>query len=206
MKKVLLTAVLTALTTTAFAADLKPYIEGSLGYARTDDARISFIDDDGSTANYRGNYDNDVNYGVEIGAKNVFDPNIRLGAQYIKYQFDQKSGTNTFADGTTDADNELAKMKANVYLLNAYYDFNNSTKLTPFVGLGLGAADVDGNKDKEFSWAAHLGGRYNFDDNLYLGLKGSYLRINGGDVNCDSTCNGADGDIYSGNVSLGYQF
>jgi opacity protein-like surface antigen len=206
MKKVLLTAVLTALTTTAFADDLKPYIEGSLGYAKTDDARISFIDDNGTTANYRANYDNDINYGVEIGVKNLLHPNIRLGAQYIKYQFDQKSGINTLADGTTEADDELAKMKANVYLVNAYYDFNNATKLTPFVGLGMGTADVDGNKDNEFSWAAHLGGRYNFDDNLYLGLKGSYLRINGGDVNCDSRCNGADGDIYSGNVSLGYQF
>jgi opacity protein-like surface antigen len=208
MKNILLAVALAALTTTVFAADLKPYIEGSVGYARTDDAKISFVHNTSGSATYRANYDNDVNYGFEIGASNVLNPNIRLGAQYIKYQFDQKSGTTTFADGSTEAETELVKMKANVYLLNAYYDFNNTSKITPFLGVGLGVADIDGNKNNEFSWAAHLGGKYNFNDNLYLGLKGSYLRVNGGDIVCtDATnCKVEDSDAISGNVLLGYKF
>lgn len=209
MKKILLAVALTAYTTTAFAADLKPYIEGSVGYSRPDDAKISFVDDDGN-GSYRANYDNDVNYGLEIGASNVLNPNIRLGAQFIKYQFDQKSGSTTFGDGTIEADDQsdFEKMKAKVYLLNAYYDFNNTSKITPFIGLGMGAADVDGAKNNEFSWATHLGGKYNFNDNLYLGLKGSYLRINGGDIECNTVtnCKAQDADVISGNVLLGLQF
>jgi opacity protein-like surface antigen len=202
MKNILLAAALTALTTTAFAADLKPYIEGSVGYARLDDMTVSF-----TNGVNRSKYDNDVNYGFEIGVKNAVHPNIRLGAQYVKYQFDQKSGVTSFNNGDPDEnDTELEKRKANVYLLNAYYDFNNTSKLTPFLGLGLGAADAKGNKNNEFSWAAHLGGKYNFNDNLYLGLKGSYLRINGGDVDCNSSCKAQDSDVISGNVLLGYQF
>jgi opacity protein-like surface antigen len=209
MKNILLVSAIAALTTTAFAADLKPYIEGSVGYARPDDAQISFVDGTGP-GNYRANYDNDVNYGFEIGASNVLNPNIRLGAQFIKYQFDQKSGTTTFGDGSIEADDQsdFEKMKAKVYLLNAYYDFNNASKITPFIGLGMGKADVDGSKNNEFSWATHLGGKYNFNDNLYLGLKGSYLRINGGDIECNTVtnCKAQDADVISGNVLLGYQF
>jgi opacity protein-like surface antigen len=202
MKKILLVSALTALTATAFAAELKPYIEGSVGYARQDDATVNF-----TAGVYRAKYDNDVNYGLEIGASNVLNPNIRLGAQFIKYQFDQKSGVSSFNNGDPDEnDTVLEKMKAKVYLLNAYYDFNNASKLTPFLGIGLGAADVDGSKNNEFSWAAHLGGKYNFNDNLYLGLKGSYLRINGGDINCNSTCKSEDADVISANALLGYQF
>jgi opacity protein-like surface antigen len=202
MKKILLAAALTALTTTAFAAELKPYIEGSVGYAKLDDVTVNF-----PTGVNRGKYDNDANYGLEIGASNVLNPNIRLGAQFIKYQNDQKSGVSSFNNGDPDEnDTELSKLKAKVYLLNAYYDFNNASKLTPFLGIGLGAGDVDDMKNKEFSWAAHLGGKYNFNDNLYLGLKGSYLRINGGDINCNTTCKVEDIDFISANALLGYQF
>jgi hypothetical protein len=40
MKKILLVAALTTLTTTAFAADLKPYIEGSFGWTDYADKSI----------------------------------------------------------------------------------------------------------------------------------------------------------------------
>ena len=89
-------------------------------------------------------------------------------------------------------------------MVNAYYDIKNSSAFTPFVGLGIGMADVQNAKDNEFAWSASVGGKYNIDKNMYLGLKGSYTSVNG--ITDKIGIEYKDMDAYSVHALLGYQF
>ena len=65
------------------------------------------------------------------------------------------------------------------YSLNGYYDLTKTDKLTPFIGLGVGQADIQNAKDKELSTSLYLGARYSVNDNVYVGWKVNYTMING---------------------------
>ena len=141
MKKILLVAALTALTTTTFASDLKPYIEGAAGWYDSQDTSSSAI---------KTKFDSDVNYAAEIGFKDIAGTGVRLGGSYTHVEMDYKAyltSNGELVDG--------AKSKSKTYLLNAYYDFKTGTAVTPFVGFGLGMKDADSGKDNEFVYALH---------------------------------------------------
>ena len=191
MKKVLLTAALTALTTTAFAADLKPYIEGAVGW---------FDSKDTSSSTINTKFDSDVNYAAEIGVKDVAGTGIRIGGSYTHVELDYRA--HRTSDGTVA---ESSKATSKMYLLNAYYDFKTGTELTPFVGLGLGMSDTDDSKDNEFVYGLHGGAKYNISNNVYVGAKGSFFRVNGlTDAQTDARF--SDHNQYSINATLGYEF
>jgi len=191
MKKILLALALTALTTTAFAADLKPYIEGAVGWA---DAK----DTSSSTINTK--FDSDVNYAAEIGLKDIAGTGIRLGGSFSQMEPDYKA-----INKTTGAVSEASSAKAKTYLLNAYYDFKTGTELTPFVGFGVGMQDTAGAKDNEFIYGFHGGAKYNLNNNVYVGAKGSFLRANG-ITDADNGAKFSDHNQYSVNATLGYEF
>ena len=65
------------------------------------------------------------------------------------------------------------------YSLNAYYDFKTNRTFTPYVGVGLGQADIENANDKEVSQSLYLGGRHSVNDQMYVGLKGAYTMIDG---------------------------
>ena len=94
--------------------------------------------DSTSSSATRAEPDSDVNYGIEIGFKNIADTGLRLGGSYLYSEPDVKS-----YDATTGALAETSKAKQKIYLFNAYYDFKNSSALTPFIGAGLGSHDWD---------------------------------------------------------------
>ncbi len=67
-------------------------------------------------------------------------------------------------------------------MIKTYYDFNSfSNGLTPFVGFGLGQADIDNATDDETIISLTAGARYNLNDKAYVGAKISYMEINGPD-------------------------
>lgn len=74
-------------------------------------------------------------------------------------------------------------------LINLYYDFKNSTKLTPFIGVGIGAAtfeisDVTSDfrdiEDVVIAWQVGGGVGYAVTENVSLDLKYRYYRT--GDI------------------------
>jgi opacity protein-like surface antigen len=225
MKKLLIAAVVATISSGALAADLKPYIEGQLGFTKLNDVDTKTYSTSlgGGTAtnlSAKIDYDNSVSGGFEIGANNVGIENLRIGASYNRMNFDMDkvtgSGTATGISGVTDGtytgditstvrsagislDNSV-----NLYMVNAYYDIKNSSAFTPFVGLGMGMADVQNAKDNEFAWSASVGGKYNIDKNMYLGLKGSYTSVNG--ITDKIGLEYKDMDAYSAHALLGYQF
>ena len=226
MKKLLIATVVATISSGALAADLKPYIEGQLGYANLNDVDTKTLNVSGTNfiaaANLNMKYDSDVSYGGEIGLRDILIPNFRIGASYSRSEFDFKNAT---VSGTAEINGTAYAAAANVtranlgaladqfdaklnlYMLNAYYDFKNPSQFTPFLGAGIGLADIKNTKDNEFAYSASAGGKYNFNDNLYLGLKGSYVRVNSPTVRVDSVDIALkDVDLWKAEALLGYQF
>ena len=222
MKKLFIAAAVAVISSGAMAADLKPYIEGQLGWSSADDVETKAYNGTYAGIAYNGRIkvetDSSLSGGVEIGLKNVGVENLRLGASYNRAQYDMSSvkavgslayhGT-TYA-GSVDvtsalrADGISFDNSANLYMLNAYYDIKTSSPFTPFVGVSVGLADIEHAKDNEFAYGASAGAKYNFDKNLYLGLKGSFTRING--IKDELGLEYEDIDLWSAHALLGYEF
>ena len=224
MKKLLIAAVVAAFSTGALAADLKPYIEGHLGYAKLKDvdteAFSGSVGGGTATLSAKGEFDNSFAGGVELGVGNIGASNFRLGASYTRMDFDMEkvtgtlttSGVSGVANGTYSADitsyirdaGISLDNRVNLYMANAYYDFKNESSFTPVVGVGMGMADVQNAKDNEFAYQGVIGGKFDIDKNMYLGLKGIYTKVNG--ITDELNIKYKDMDAYSGQVLLGVNF
>jgi opacity protein-like surface antigen len=167
MKKLLITVVFATVSTGALAADLKPYIEAQLGYAKLKDVETeSFSGSVGggtATLSAKGDFDNSFAGGAELGVGNIGASNFRLGASYTRMDFDMEkvtgslttTGVSGVANGTYTADitryirdaGISLDNRVNLYMANAYYDFKNESSFTPFLGVGMGMADVQNAKD-----------------------------------------------------------
>lgn len=222
MKKILLVSALLAATTAASAADLKPYVEGQLGYYNVDDIKTETWTGseviNGSTltsASAKIKYDNAWGGGLELGLRDVGIDGLRLAASYQRASFDMKKvtgsatvdGTNYTEDITSVIRNDLGinlDNHFNLYMLNAYYDFKNASSFTPFVGVGVGMADIQHAKDNEFAYSLSAGGKYYFDKNIYVGIKATYTSVNG--PKDELGIEYKDIDMYSGHALLGFEF
>jgi len=224
MKKLLIAAAVATISSGAFGADLKPYIEAQLGYAKAKDVDTeNFTGTVGggtATLSAKGEFDNSFAGGIELGVGNIGASNFRLGASYTRMDFDIEKVTGTLttvgvsgvADGTYTADITQTVRDAgisldnrvNLYMANAYYDFKNASSFTPFIGLGMGMADVQNAKDNEFAYQGSIGGKFEIDKNMYLGLKGAYTKVNG--ITDELDIKYKDMDAYSGHVLLGVNF
>ena len=221
MRKILL--LLALISSSALAADLKLYIEGQLGRSSLKDADIkpfsgAIGDVTITQATAKIEYDHSVSGGFEIGANNVGIENLRIGASYNRMKFDMDKVTGsisgTSVGGSLDLTGDITEAvkslnvaldnSVNLYMANAYYDIKNASAFTPFVGLGMGMANIQNAKDNEFAWSASVGGKYNIDKNMYLGLKGSYTSVNG--ITDKIGLEYKDMDAYSAHALLGYQF
>ncbi len=221
MRKILL--LLALISSSALAADLKLYIEGQLGRSSLKDADIkpfsgAIGDVTVTQATAKIEYDHSVSGGFEIGANNVGIENLRIGASYNRMKFDMDKVTGSISGtrggsalNVTGDITEVVKdlnvafdNSVNLYMANAYYDIKNASAFTPFVGLGMGMANIQNAKDNEFAWSASVGGKYNIDKNMYLGLKGSYTSVNG--ITDKIGLEYKDMDAYSAHALLGYQF
>jgi opacity protein-like surface antigen len=190
MKKILIATIISSIASFAYA-DVKPYVEGAVGWADAQDTSSSTI---------TTKFDSDINYAAEIGLKDIAGTGIRLGGSYSQVKADYKAIVKA-----TGAVAETSSAKVKIYLLNAYYDFKTGTALTPFVGFGLGMSDAVGGKDNEFIYGLHGGAKYNITNNVYVGAKGSFLRANG----LTDSQNGykfSDHNQYYVNATLGYEF
>lgn len=233
MKKLIaITAALATLAVSATAEALTPYVEGQLGIARLDDVNPNPYSEILGYDVYNGNllsitkttirdkreYDSSATFGAEFGFKDVIVPNLRIGASISTMKFDLKSvqidavitlgsfGVIDTLTGTSNKDSvgSLFYNRVNLYMLNAYYDFKTSTAFTPFVGFGIGLADIKNAKDNEFAYSVNAGAKYNIDKNVYVGAKGAYTRVNGPTDQLGIKYQ--DIDVYSANLSIGYEF
>ena len=223
MKKIFITAALLgAFSNLSLAADIRPYIEGQLGWSSADDVDTKAYSGTVSGVAYNGRVqvqtDSSLSGGVELGVSNVGIENFRIGASYNRAQYDMSKvlaiGSlsyhgSTYA-GSVDVTSNLRAdgisfdNSVNLYMLNAYYDIKTSSPFTPFIGASIGLADIEHAKDNEFAYGVSAGAKYNFDKNIYLGVKGSFTRVNGATDKLGIEYE--DIDLWSAHALLGYEF
>jgi len=204
-------------------AEIKPYIEGQMNYVNPDNVSTATYSGTVSGITFNGvkmdeEYDNDTTAGFEIGLNGVAQ-NIRLGFSYMEPEFklDKATLTGSITDGVTTLSGSVGLTSADfasvgvtvdndvkVYMLNAYYDFDASEKLKPFIGFGLGMSDIENAEDKELTYAAMAGAKYYIQKNVYLGGKFTYATINGPKDKLGVDYE--DIDFYTATVALGYEF
>ena len=218
------TAVIASLAVSVAAQAATPYVEGQLGFANLDNVDTNSYSGTSGSVTVTGlranlDYDSSATYGAEFGFKDVIDPGLRIAVSISTMKFDLNSaqingvitnGSTTYTGPVTVTAANLASVGANfdnrvnLYMLNAYYDFKTSTDFTPFVGFGIGLADIKNAKDTEFAYSVNAGAKYNIDKNVYVGAKGAYTRVNGPTDQLGIKFQ--DIAVYSANVSIGYEF
>jgi opacity protein-like surface antigen len=195
-------AVVAALSSSLFVHAATPFVEGQIGVANVND-----VDANGASLNGSIQYDSSATYGVEFGFKDVIAPNVRIGGSINTMKFDAKGG---IIDGVSVTAAEAVAQgyhwdnRATLYMLNAYYDFKTDSQFTPFLGIGIGVADIKYAKNGEFAVSLSAGAKYNIDKNLYVGAKAAYTHVNGPKDDFAVQYSGLN--LYSANVSLGYEF
>jgi opacity protein-like surface antigen len=226
MKKITIMSLLLVTTSFNVYAQTKGYIEGQISYNKVQDVDTkTYSGTSGGLTftNLKGKleYDSDIGYGVEAGVSEFLNKNVRVGLSYgqSKMELKKASGSGTVTDGTTTVNFGASVTRADLssvglgsvldndvknYSLNAYYDFDKVNNLIPFIGVGLGQADIQNAKDKELSKSLYLGARYFVDKNLYVGGKGTYSIIDGPEDKLGIKYE--DIKYYAVTLGVGYQF
>ena len=158
IKKILMTAAGVAISSSVYAS---PYVELNLGASIPLDSKII----DNADASYT------PTIAVTSAVGYAFNQNFRVDLEY-GYQeadIDRIAGVNV--DGA-------ASLTVHTALANGYYNFKNSTKITPFIGGGVGAAFLEGNlgsasaSDTVLAYQGTAGASYSVND--HLAVTGSY--------------------------------
>ena len=207
----------------ANSQSFSPYIEGQLGRTQVQDADgATTVSGSGFNAavNVTLEYDASISYGAEVGFRNIGGTGIRAGLSFntLKAKFDKgtvsaalshngtvvASGAASFTKADAEAAGVDLDNNVNTYSLNAYYDFDIGGKFAPYVGAGVGIADIEHADSNELALSLHAGANYAFTDKIYAGLKASYHRVEGPTdkfgINYD------DVTAYTVGVVLGYRF
>jgi opacity protein-like surface antigen len=74
---------------------------------------------------------------------------------------------------------DAGEVTAQAIMSNIYFDLVNSSRLTPYVGVGLGGARVEnelGQRDSAFAYQARAGVELALSDALSVGVEYSYFR------------------------------
>lgn len=123
-------------------------------------------------------------YGLDIPIA-VTDGHVR---GEIEYGYNSKSKINgKFTDNTPIANH----VKTQFIMLNAYYDFANSTDFTPYIGTGIGygrlkaSSQINGHsfskKNNNFIWNVGVGVAYEISTNIALDV--GYRYVDYGKIN-----------------------
>lgn len=191
-------AVATAMSNAAVAAEPPYYIEANVGQTNISNVKTERYS--GSINSYTWDASANIDYnkptywGFEIGANKPGDLPLRLGFAYttMKAKFRQATlsgsisdGINTYSGSIPITRADLADLgldfdnRINIYSVNAYYDFDTKSALRPYVGFGVGLADIQHAEDNEFVYSLHAGLNYDISKSTYLGARVGWYRISG---------------------------
>lgn len=125
------------------AMKLGVYIAPKVGanFQSKDDARV-VLDNALSTSNLSANNNFALNGGLALGYDFQY---ITFLPFRVEAEFMFRTGTkadNAWSVGQVHYDSEQ-KITLDTYFLNVYYDFHNLSPVTPYVGAGVGIAEVE---------------------------------------------------------------
>jgi len=107
--------------------------------------------------------------------------------------------------GVYPADGEVSAL---TYMVNVFWDFENSSPLTPYVGGGIGGAsiDIDDEDDTAFAYKAAAGVAWKLGPNLDLLVDYSYLSTTDLEFNVSGATIPVEADYTTHSVSGGIRF
>ena len=237
MKKVILTS-LAVLATAAANAGVSPYVSGKLVYGNfgIENTKLTIVDVPNQPSSL-GSDETDWAPGVRAAVGAKYDVPAIMGAvrgelelgyhAKSKYEIQNKTNPGTSFDG------EISYLSGGV---NVFYDFDTKTKFKPYVGAGVGLAQIDyslrhesaeGNgyvigsngKENNFKWNIGAGVSYAVLPNLDIDL--GYRYTNYGKLEEKATDNAStaltpvhptdheydvSADLSSHEVSLGVRY
>lgn len=157
--------------------------------------------------------------------------NLRAELEYTykdKAKFNPVSTLNEYVDSDySETWNENSvffenQLQNQSLMLNAYYDFKNKTKFTPYFGAGVGVTRIKNelsdiyddetikvtDTSNTFTWSANVGVAYKVTDNIALDL--GYRYVDAGEIEFNNMVNGynleSTADLTSHDYSLGIRY
>jgi opacity protein-like surface antigen len=135
---------------------------------------------------------------VDLAAGRSLNSNVRAEGELLYSEADRK-------------DVSTGKIKTFGGLVNGYYDIDTGTKFRPYVGAGIGVAQVklDGGPathgdDTGFAYQLKTGVSYAINDRLSAQVGYRYLGVN--DVNIGQGVGRVDGDYHDHAVTAGLTY
>ena len=226
-KTILLTAAMIAIAPVANAADIIPdvidapqeivaqsntgwYLRGDIGYGSLKSDGVIYHQGTASLTGEFERHDLDDTWMLGAGVGYQVTDYFRVDAtidHYFKTDFNGSSATGattcTLTGATVCDFTDNAELTVTTYMMNAYLDLGTYSKITPYVGFGVGAAQLHwtdlinseicvtgctgsvatshfGEADLRFAYALHAGASYDINANWKWDAGYSYTHIEGG--------------------------
>jgi len=203
MKKALLLSslIFVFLTTVAFSAE-GTYVSGNIGAVFIPDYNLTDTTSPGTEIELEAS--SGTAFGIAVG--HDYGNNIRAEAElaYQKNDFDKAVLNNAYIPVSGD-------ISSFAVLLNGYYDFPSESIFTPFIGAGIGFAQIDvsnfnaegsgipneSTDDTVFAYQVGVGVGYAFSEKITIDVKYRFFGTS------DPTFNTNEAEYGSHNISLG---
>jgi len=194
LRVILAGLLLSVSASTAMAAG--PYVSGSGGVCIVHDQDLKRSSGATDTAKLK------AGYGINASVGYNFDP-IR-----VEFEFGyKKADVDSFTSAGVTSPSLGSDLTIMSYMVDAYYDFKNSTQFTPFVGAGVGVLNGEfkdpgfKSNDNKVGYQFVVGAAYNVNKNIALDL--SY-RFQG--AASDFDVSGTKVSYMSSNVIVGLRY
>ena len=164
------------------------YFSGGIGRTSIDDINGTIS----STLTNKTELDKGFLYSAGFG----YDfGDFRAEINYRKDSFDLNKYSSTVGGTTTAATSVKGDFDASTIGVNIFYDFNNSSQFTPYIGAGIGSTKIDvennvingtsvANADEtKTSYNLKLGVSYEVAKSSELYLEGTYLSLSDVELN-----------------------
>lgn len=196
IRSALLVVIATILMTSSVQASEGWYMNGTVGATLLSDSKISLSDGTTLDANFDLGYNlrGAIGYGFEM---------YRLEVEIGWWA----NGFNRIQGVTTDPGGDMTSLSL---LFNSYFDFSNQSPWTPYIGLGIGLANVsvDGltfpgvqdDTSAVFAYQLSAGIGFDISENVVLDLSYRYYATQ------DAAINDADFPYATNSFSLGVRF
>ena len=181
MKKIvqllLIVAMLFSVSTVAYSAP-GLYVGANIGLAFLDDSDVDIDDSFFSEVDISLSADNGASFGGVLGY--AFENGYRVEGELV-YQRNNYDEAKVSYLGMSDKFSMDGDISSATALANGYYDFKNKSRVTPFIGGGLGFAvvDVDGDPvddhDYVFVYQFTAGVGFEITESITLDLKYRYV-------------------------------
>jgi len=193
-------AMLLSVSSIAYSAE-GPYVSGNLGLAIANDSDLS---DPSGTGTIE--FDKGLAFGVAAGY-GFGNTRVEGEIAYQKNDYDKLSlsapGVGSFSGLNVDG-----HATSTAFLLNGYYFFKNNSSITPFIGAGLGFANIDvsdisvpgigaltsSSDDTVFAYQIGTGVGFAVNEKVTLDLKYRYFATS------DPNFEGTDAEYSSHNI------